>query len=101
MSVRSTQGYVDLPADERFETRIPKLLKRHAESAALANGETLSQYVVQAIATRVAEDLARQVEWHLTVPEQVALLQVLASPAPMTPALSAAEERAKELFGIE
>ena len=101
MLTSAAKAYVDLPADERFETRMPNLLKRHAESVAAANGESLSQYVIHAIAARVADDLAHQVEWQLTIPEQVELLKVLGAPPTTTPALEEAGRRAKELFGIE
>ncbi len=97
----AVQAYLDLPADERFETRLPTLLKRHAESVAQSKGESLSQYVIEALAERVADDLAHAVEWKLTIPEQVQLLKVLSAPAAATPALTDAARRAKALFGIE
>jgi uncharacterized protein (DUF1778 family) len=98
---KSGSAYLDLPADERFETRLPSLLKRHAEAVAALHGESLSHYVTQAIAARVADDLAQQAEWRLTVPEQVELLRVLSRPAEMTPELARAARTAREMFGIE
>ena len=99
MSASTAQAYLDLPADDRFETRLPKVLKRHAESVARARGETLSQYVLEVLAERVAEEIVTTQELRLTAPEQAELLRILAAPAPMTPALAAATRRAEELFG--
>ncbi len=95
----AAQAYLDLPADERFEARLPAILKRHAESAAAAHGESLSQYLIQALAARVADDMAQMVEWRLTIPEQTQLLKLLTTPATSTPALDAAAVTARELFG--
>jgi hypothetical protein len=97
----SARAYLELPADERFETRIPALLKRHAESIASANGESLSQYVVQLLAERVAEDMSHALEWRLTAPEQLVLLRALSTSAPRTAALDVAEQRARTQFQIE
>jgi len=36
-----TSAYLNLPADDRFEVRLPKLLKRDAESVARSRGEKL------------------------------------------------------------
>ncbi len=96
----AAQGYLDLPADERFEARLPQVLKRHAETVAKSRGETLSEYVLELLAERVAEDITATQEWRLTAPEQAELLRVLASPAPTTSALNAATRRAEELFGV-
>ncbi len=101
MTVDAAQAYLDLPADDRLETRLPTMLKRHAEQAAQAKGESLSQYVIEALAERVADDLARSIEWQLTIPEQVQLLKVLSAPAKSTPALDLAAQRAKALFGLD
>ena len=96
----TAQGYLDLQADERFEARLPQLLKRHAETVAKARGETLSEYVLSLLAERVAEDITATQEWRLSAPEQAELLRALASPAPATAALRAAIRRAEDLFGI-
>lgn len=100
MSTHAAQAYLDLPADDRLETRLPRVLKRHAETVARAKGETLSQYVVEILAERVADEIGRTQEWRLTVTEQAELLRILATPAPTTEALGAATRRAEELFGI-
>jgi uncharacterized protein (DUF1778 family) len=100
MSQRAARAYLDQPADDRFEARLPKLLKRHAEAVARARGQTLSEYLVGLLAERVAHDIANTREWNLTADEQVELLKILAAPAPDTPALEAAMRRAEELFGL-
>jgi uncharacterized protein (DUF1778 family) len=100
MSAHAAQAYLDLPADDRLETRLPRVLKRHAETVAKAKGETLSQYVVEVLAERVADEIGSTQEWRLTATEQVELLRILAAPAPTTDALGAATRRAEELFGI-
>lgn len=98
---QSARAYLSLPADVRFETRMPTLLKRHAERVAMSKGESLSQYVVQVLAERVAEDFAMTIEWQLTVPEQLALLRVLSAPAAPSSALDAARQRVQDQFEIE
>lgn len=100
MSPNAALAYLALPADERFETRIPAALKRHAETVARAQGKSLSVYVLELLAERVADEIVSAQEWQLTRPEQAELLRVLASPATTTPALVAATKRAEELFGI-
>jgi len=96
----ATQAYLDLPADDRLETRIPKILKRHAETVAKARGESLSEYVVETLAERVANEIASTQEWRLTATEQAELLRILATPAPTTAALQVATRRAEDLFGV-
>lgn len=100
MSAPAAQAYLDLPADDRLETRLPKVLKRHAETVAKARGETLSEYVVEVLAERVANEIGAAQEWRLTVTEQAELLRILAAPAPTTAALGAATRRAETIFGI-
>ena len=100
MPAEAAQAYLDLPADDRFETRLPKVLKRHAEAVAKARGETLSQYVLEVLAERVAGEIATTQEWRLNPAEQAELLRVLAAPAATTAALAAATERAEHLFGV-
>lgn len=95
----AAQAYLDAPATDRFETRLPKLLKQHAEAVARTRGESLSQYVLELLAERVADEIVSTQEWRLTPTEQAELLRVLAAPAPLTPALQAATQRAAELFG--
>jgi uncharacterized protein (DUF1778 family) len=100
MRANAAQAYLDLPADDRLETRLPKVLKRHAETVAKAKGESLSEYVVEVLAERVANEIASTQEWRLTTAELAELLHILAAPAPTTAALKAATRRAEDLFGI-
>lgn len=95
----AAQAYLDQPATDRLETRLPKRLKEHAEAVASARGETLSQYVVALLAEHVADDIVAVQEWRLTATEQAELLRTLAAPPPAPPALVAATRRAAELFG--
>ena len=95
----AAQAYLDQPATDRLETRLPHLLKTHAEAVARARGESLSEYVVELLAERVADEIVLTQEWRLTPTEQAELLRVLAAPAPITPAFQAATQRAAELFG--
>ena len=99
MLADAAQAYLNLPADDRLETRLPKVLKRHAETVAKAKGETLSEYVVEILAERVTDEIGNMQEGRLTAIEQAALLRVLAAPAPTTAALQAATRRAEDLFG--
>jgi uncharacterized protein (DUF1778 family) len=100
VSRHAARAYLEQPADDRLETRLPRLLKRHAEAVARARGQTLSEYLVGLLAERVASDIATTQEWTLTAHEQAELLKVLAAPARTTPALAAAMRRAEKLFGV-
>ena len=100
MTAHAANVYLDQPADDRFETRLSKLLKRHAEAVAKAHGRTLSEFTRDLLAEKVAADIASTQEWRLTATEQAELLRVLAAPATTTPALAAATRRAEELFGV-
>jgi|SRR5579883_434551 uncharacterized protein (DUF1778 family) len=95
----AARTYLELQADERLELRIPGLLKHDAEAVARAHGQRLAQYLIALIARHVAEDARSVIEWTLTPLQQAELLRILASPAPTTPALEAARERARDLFG--
>ncbi|MBL0169675.1 MAG: DUF1778 domain-containing protein [Gemmatimonadaceae bacterium] len=95
----AAQAYLALPADERFETRISTALKRHAETVAKAKGESLSEYVLEMLAEKVAMDIVATQELTLTPTEQVELLRILASPAVVTPALEQATAWADTLWG--
>lgn len=99
MRPESVQAYLGLPADERFEARVPARLKRDAELVAQARGESLSQYVLRVVAERVAEEYPATQQWRLTPSEQVQLLRVLAAPPQASPALEEARKRAEETFG--
>ncbi len=100
MPAHAGQAYLELPADDRLETRLPKVLKRHAETVAKARGESLSEYVVEVLAERVANEIGSTQQWQLTAAEQSELLRILATPVPTTAALQAATRRARELFGV-
>jgi len=100
MLPHAAQAYLDLPADDRFETRLSKVLKQHAETVAKAKGETLSEYVLEVLAERVADEIAKAQEWRLTATEQTELLRILAAPSSETAALRAAIRQAEETFGV-
>jgi uncharacterized protein (DUF1778 family) len=95
----TAQAYLDQPANERFETRIPAVLKRHAEAVARAKGESLSEYVLEVLAEQVATDIVATQELRLTPSEQAELLRILAAPAVVTPALAQAMAAAEALWG--
>jgi uncharacterized protein (DUF1778 family) len=88
-----------MPADERQEFRLPRLLKDHLNQAAALQGASVTQYVIEAVAARVTEDLAQAATWELTVPEQRALLELLAKPPAPTSEFVEAMHRADVLFG--
>lgn len=96
----TAQAYLDLPADDRFETRIPAVLKRHAETVAKSKGESLSEYVLEVLAEKVATDIIGTQEMRLTPSEQVELLRILASPTVVTPALREAMAEVGALWGV-
>lgn len=96
----SARAYLDLPAEDRFETRISAVLKRHAETVAKSKGESLSEYVLEVLAERVASDIVATQELHLTTSEQVELLRVLAAPAAATRSLKRATAKAGKLWGV-
>lgn len=99
MSSAAIRAYLDGPQDERFETRMPGLLKRHAERVAKAKGSTLSQYILAAIAEQVSEDILEVESLNLSTPEQAELLRVLAGAVSTTKKLGAATARARKRFG--
>ncbi len=78
---------------------MPSILKEHAERIARAHGQSLADYQLEALAERVAQDMATAMTWTLTVPEQATLLEIVLRPAPTTPALEAAMSEAAALFG--
>ena len=100
MARTAAKVYTSLPADERQEFRLPKLLKTHLNQAANLLGETVAQYVIEAVAERVSHDLALAGAWELTVPEQQRLMELLAKPAPATRAFVEAMRRADEVLGL-
>lgn len=95
----TARAYLEQPADERFETRIPAVLKRHAETVAKSRGTSLSEYVLEVLAEKVATDIFAAQELRLTPIEQTELLRILAAPALVTPALQGAMAAAESLWG--
>ncbi len=91
--------YLQMPADDRFEARLPHQLKQDAEKLARAHGQSLAQLVVRALAEKVTAEYALTQAWHLTPPETAELLRILAHPAVATPALQKAQLQAEALFG--
>lgn len=91
--------YLSLKADERQELRLPALLKQHLAEVAARRGQTVSEYVVQVLASDVSAELSKALEWQLTAPELLEFMRVLMSPAPETATMAAARERAAALFG--
>jgi uncharacterized protein (DUF1778 family) len=95
----AAMAYLRMPANERQEFRLPKLLKDHLNEVATLQGESVAQYVIEAVAERVTRDLAQAATWELTIPEQRNLLEVLARPALPTSAFVEAMRRADVLIG--
>lgn len=95
----AAMAYGRLPADERQEFRLPKLLKDHLIEVAALQGESVAQYVIEAVAERVTRDLAQAATWELTIPEQQNLLALLARPVAPTSAFVEAMRRADALIG--
>lgn len=93
------KAYVNLQADERQEFRLPELLKAHLTDAAALQGQTVTQYVIEALAERVSRDLASATTWELSIPEQRRLLELLVTPPAPTTAMVEAKRRADALFG--
>jgi len=91
--------YHTLPAEERQEFRLPRLLKEHLSRAAAQSGNSVTEYITTVLAERVTQDLAAPTEWTLSIEEQAALLKVLASTPEPTVRARAAAERAAALFG--
>ncbi len=92
-------AYRALPADERQEFRLPALLKDHLAQAAARTGETVAEYITDALAERVSRDLAAATEWALTVPEQRTLLETLAGAGAPSARARKAAARAAAMFG--
>jgi uncharacterized protein (DUF1778 family) len=98
MDTNAAKAYTGLQADDRQEFRLPKLLKAHLNEAATLQGETVAQYVIEAVAARVTQDLAAATTWELTAPEKKRLLEILTEPPAPTRALVEAMKRADALF---
>ena len=95
----ANRAYLDLPANDRLEIRLPRRLKLDAEAVARANGQTLSQWLLAALAERTRLAYADTLQWSLTPGETAELARVLAMGASPTAALQAAGERADAMFG--
>lgn len=93
------QAYLDLAADDRLEARIPHQLKVDAEAAAKARGQTLTQWLLAAMAEKVSADFAATITWQLTAAETANLLRLLSAPSQITPALAAAQAKSAAVFG--
>lgn len=92
--------YRSQPANERQEFRLSALLKEHLQRAAVQTGKSVAEYITDAVAERVSNDLSVATEWVLSTDEQTALLKILVSapPVPTARALAAAE-KADAFFG--
>lgn len=96
---RAVAAYRGLPADERQEFRLPALLKEHLARVVALSGKSVTEYITEAVAERVTQDLAATAEWALTVDEQVALLKILAGAEEPSARARAVAERARAMFG--
>jgi uncharacterized protein (DUF1778 family) len=96
-----TRFYHQLSNDDRLDMRMPVLLKQHADRCARARGESLSQYIIEAIAARVCEELPQTGSVQLSATEQAHFISALARSAPPSRQLKAAKKRATELFGAD
>ena len=78
-TARAAAVYRAMPADERQEFRLPALLKEHLGRVVALSGQSITEYIMAAVAERVTQDLATTGEWTLTVDEQAALLRIFAT----------------------
>jgi uncharacterized protein (DUF1778 family) len=98
-STAAAPSYLDLKADERQELRLPALLKDHIAQVAAQQGESVSEYMLRVLAADVSVQIVKPVEWHLSAPEFMVLLDLLLNPPPETKYMAAARARAKKIFG--
>jgi len=101
MRSAAARAYTSLQADERQEFRLPKSLKAHLQEAATLQGETVAEYVIEAVAECVSKDLAAASTWDLTVPQQKRLLELLMEAPTPTREFVESMRRADALFGPE
>ena len=94
-------AYLDLAADDRLETRLPRRLKQDAEAIARAKGISLSQWVLAAMAEKAEAEFGETLTWQLTPGESVRLAEALAAPAQDTIALQRATARSLAIFGSD
>jgi uncharacterized protein (DUF1778 family) len=96
----SATAYLQLPADDRQELRLPALLKQHAAAVAQSRGQSVTQYIMRLVAEHVSAELPETRVWTLTLPEFESVMRALV-PRPESPELASARARAIELFGPE
>ncbi|MDR1579649.1 MAG: DUF1778 domain-containing protein [Synergistaceae bacterium] len=66
--------------DARVEMRIPQSLKEVWQYAAAMRGNSLAEYIIGTVSDRAAKDVEQQHIIHLTVRDQMALLEALEAP---------------------
>jgi len=67
--------------DARVDMRIPQALKDIWQHAAALRGNSLSDYIINAVSDSAMSDVEQQHVIHLTVRDQAALLNALNAPA--------------------
>ena len=67
--------------DARVDMRIPQALKDIWQHAAAMRGNSLSDYIINAVSDTAIRDVEQQHVIHLTVRDQMALLNALNTPA--------------------
>ena len=67
--------------DARVDMRIPQALKDIWQHAAAMRGNNLSDYIINAVSDTAIRDVEQQHVIHLTVRDQMALLNALNAPA--------------------
>lgn len=65
---------VETVKNARVEMRIPRSLKEVWQYAAAMRGNSLAEYIIGAVSDRAAQDVEQQHVVHLTVRDQMALL---------------------------
>jgi uncharacterized protein (DUF1778 family) len=65
----------------RVDMRIPQALKEIWQHAAVMRGNSLSDYIINAVSDSALRDVEQQHVIHLTVRDQMALLDALNAPA--------------------
>lgn len=66
--------------DARVDMRIPQALKEIWQHAAAMRGSSLSDYIINAVSDSAMRDVEQQHVIHLTVKDQMALLEALKTP---------------------
>lgn len=94
-------AYLDLPADDRLETRLPRRLKQDAEAIARAKGQTLSQWVLAAMAEKASAEYGITLDWSLTPGETETVLRALGTQPVDSEATRRVHARATDVFGEE